>query len=50
MESLRRLKNWARGIKRDVIALYFAARDPRTPWLAKALALCIATYALVRSI
>jgi uncharacterized membrane protein YkvA (DUF1232 family) len=43
---LQRLKNWARAIKRDVHALYLAARDPRTPWLAKAFALAIAAYAL----
>ena len=43
---LRRIKAWARTIKRDVHALYLAARDPRTPWYAKALALAIVTYAL----
>ncbi len=43
---LDRLKRWARTIKRDVHAVYLAARDPRTPWYAKALALCIAGYAL----
>ena len=26
--------------------MYFAARDPRVPWHAKALALCVAGYAL----
>jgi uncharacterized membrane protein YkvA (DUF1232 family) len=41
-----RLKQWARSIKGDVIAVYFAARDPRVPWYAKALALCVAGYAL----
>ena len=40
-----RLKGWARSIKRDALALYFAARDPRVPWYAKALALCVAAYA-----
>ena len=40
------MKSWARTIKRDVHALYLAARDPRTPWYAKALALGIAAYAL----
>ena len=30
----------------EVLAIYFAARDPRTPWYAKALALCVAGYAL----
>lgn len=43
---LRRIKGWARGLKRDVHALYLAARDPRTPWYAKAFALAIAAYAL----
>jgi uncharacterized membrane protein YkvA (DUF1232 family) len=41
-----KLKDWARTVKRDVHALYLAARDPRTPWCAKALALAIAGYAL----
>src|SRR5918998_2411334 len=41
-----RLKRWARSIKGDVIAIYFAARNPRVPWYAKALALCVAGYAL----
>ncbi|CCV13186.1 YkvA family protein [Mesorhizobium sp. STM 4661] len=41
-----RLKDWARTIKRDAHAVYLAARDPRTPWYAKALALCVAGYAL----
>jgi uncharacterized membrane protein YkvA (DUF1232 family) len=35
-----------RSIRRDVLAIYLAARDPRTPWYAKALALCVAAYAL----
>jgi uncharacterized membrane protein YkvA (DUF1232 family) len=41
-----RLKQWARSIKGDVIAIYLASRDPRVPWYAKALALCVAAYAL----
>jgi uncharacterized membrane protein YkvA (DUF1232 family) len=43
---LKRIKDWARALRRDVHALYLAARDPRTPWYAKALALAIAAYAL----
>ena len=43
---LRRLKEWARAAKRDVHALWLAARDPRTPWYARAFALAIAAYAL----
>ena len=40
------LKNWAHAIKRDTHAVYLAARDPRVPWYAKALALFVAGYAL----
>ena len=40
------MRNWAQLIRRDAVALYFAARDPRVPWLAKLLAIMIAAYAL----
>lgn len=40
------LRSKARLIKRDVLALYLAARDSRVPWYAKALALATAAYAL----
>ncbi len=43
---LERIRNWARTVKRDVIALYIAGRDPRTPWIAKVLAVAIVAYAL----
>lgn len=39
-------KQWARRIKRDVIALWIASRDPRTPVLAKIVAAAVAAYAL----
>ena len=39
-------KRWARALKRDVMALWLAARDPRVPWHAKALAGAVAAYAL----
>jgi uncharacterized membrane protein YkvA (DUF1232 family) len=42
----RRIKDWARAIRRDVHALWLAGRDPRVPWYAKAFALLIAAYAL----
>lgn len=44
--SFERLKDWAKGIKRDVIALWLAARDPRVSWYAKVLAASVAAYAL----
>ena len=40
-----RLKDWARAIKRDVVALHIATRDPRVPWYTKAAAVAIAAYA-----
>ncbi|PWS34113.1 hypothetical protein DFH01_26145 [Falsiroseomonas bella] len=43
---LQRARSWARGVKRDVHAVWLAARHPRTPWHAKALALAVAAYAL----
>jgi uncharacterized membrane protein YkvA (DUF1232 family) len=46
MRLLDRAKDWARRVKRDAVAVYFAARDPRTPLLARCLALAIAAYAL----
>lgn len=30
-----RLRRWAKTIKRDVHALYFATKHPRVPWYAK---------------
>jgi len=41
-----RLKEWAKRVRLDVLALYLAARDPRVPWYAKALAALVAAYAL----
>jgi uncharacterized membrane protein YkvA (DUF1232 family) len=40
------LKDWARALKRDVVALWIAGRDPRVPWYAKAVAAAVAAYAL----
>ena len=46
MAALASLKAWARGIARDTMALWIAARDSRVPWYAKALAGAVAAYAL----
>ncbi|PQA83687.1 hypothetical protein C5F52_09700 [Limnohabitans sp. TS-CS-82] len=43
---IARLKTWARGIKRDVVTVYFAARDPQAPTGARLLAAVVAAYAL----
>ena len=41
-----RLRAWARRLKRDVVAVWCAARDPRTPWPVRLLAFGVAAYAL----
>jgi uncharacterized membrane protein YkvA (DUF1232 family) len=43
---IKRLKEWARAIKLDVVALWLAARDPGVKWLVKAAAAAVAAYAL----
>jgi uncharacterized membrane protein YkvA (DUF1232 family) len=35
-----------RDLKRDVVAIAFAMRDPRVPWYAKAVGSCVVAYAL----
>ncbi|MDN3919003.1 DUF1232 domain-containing protein [Roseateles violae] len=40
------LKRWALALRSEVIAVFFAARDPAAPLLPRLLALFIAAYAL----
>lgn len=40
------VKSWARRVRDDTVALYFAARHPRTPILAKIVAGLVVAYAL----
>src|SRR5215475_6688411 len=35
-----------RNLKRDVVAIAFAVRDPRVPWYAKVVGACVVAYAL----
>ena len=46
MTTLAAVKDWARRLKRDVVAVYFAARNPKAPVLARCLAAMVAAYAL----
>lgn len=46
LTKMELLKLWVRNVKRDVIALWLAARDPRVPWYSKALCAAVAAYAL----
>lgn len=43
---LQKLKDLAARLKLQLRALHLAARDPRTPWYAKALAAAVVAYAL----
>ncbi len=43
---LATIKKWARTTRRDVVALWLAARDSRVPWHAKATAAAVTVYAL----
>lgn len=43
---LEKLRVAAKRLKREVLTLYCAARDPRTPLLARGLALLVVGYAL----
>ena len=40
------LREWARQLKRDVMATWIAARDPRVAWYVKLLAGAVAAYAV----
>ena len=44
--SMERLKVWACNLKRDVIALWLAAHQPRVPWYAKVVSAAVAASAL----
>jgi len=46
MQLISKAKLWAKSLKRDIVALWFAARDPRVPWHSKAVAGTVAAYAL----
>ena len=43
---IEKLKSWARTVKTDVVSLYMALKDSRTPLLAKVIAVGVVTYAL----
>ena len=43
---IARWRERARSLKRETYATYLAARDPRTPWLARVVALVTVAYAL----
>ena len=46
MKLLPKLKEQAARLRRELHALWLAYSDPRTPWLARLLIVCIIAYAL----
>jgi len=46
MSRLASFKEHVRSLKRDTLAIWYAAKDKRTPWYARALAVLVAAYAL----
>lgn len=46
MKLIQTLREWARRVKQDGLTLWFAGKNPRTPWYAKAIGLFVVAYAL----
>lgn len=42
---LQTLRRWAKLLKGDIVALWFACRHPRTPWYAKLFTALVVAYA-----
>ena len=45
MTNLQKLKQQAKRLKTELYALYLACHDPRVPWYARALSICVVGYA-----
>ena len=43
---MQKLRDWARRLQAETLALWFAARDDRTPWYAKLFVAAVVAYAL----
>jgi uncharacterized membrane protein YkvA (DUF1232 family) len=46
MKTLEKLRQKVGRLKQELAAIYLACRDPRTPWYAKVLGVCVVGYAL----
>jgi uncharacterized membrane protein YkvA (DUF1232 family) len=42
---LKKIKAWARNLKRHIFILYCACKDERVPWFAKLFTACVVAYA-----
>lgn len=45
MNTLKKIKSFAKKLKQDLLVLYLSYKDPRTPMYAKVLAMCVVAYA-----
>jgi uncharacterized membrane protein YkvA (DUF1232 family) len=45
MVVLDKLINYAKKLKQELFVLYLSYKDQRTPWHAKAVAICVVAYA-----
>jgi len=43
---IEKLKSRARALQNEAVSVYLAAKDPRTPWYAKAIAIFTVAYAI----
>ncbi len=46
MGKFEKIKTWAKELKQYVLVLYFALKNPQTPFLAKVVAFVTVAYAL----
>ncbi|MGJ7921651.1 YkvA family protein [Neobacillus sp. LXY-4] len=42
---LKKIKLWARNLKRQIFILFLAYKDERVPWYAKVFSACVVAYA-----
>lgn len=45
IKMFKKIKAWARKIKKQIFVLYFAYKDERVPWYAKVFTACVVAYA-----
>lgn len=44
-KKFSKLKSYAKKLKQNLFVLYLSYKDPRTPWYAKVVAICVVAYA-----
>lgn len=46
IEPIKKIRDWAKKLKQQLVMLHLAYKDKRTPWVAKVLIFIIIAYAL----